>query len=313
MDISTNNVLRRLRHDAIRHDEWATKKLWRYVLGELVFFSPHWMVSTEQPPVYNSLRRIDIIVEDVNTVSGGAGILLVVEAKKGRASLGDIAEVETQAFTACMEYIIENGRKSVWAMTCFGPEARLWACYRNTTLLDPFFPREVGAGERSAYVDIKGSEESFTHAFGFMMANPVPHPAIIDTATSTYGAGEGSAAAQHYPAPYQAQAPDPSAASNINYSSGQPLVLDPEQCIGVVVKKVKDGQVTYTCPDGTSKITGSQWDAAQIVFAGEYHSCYTYTGQSGTRYWAWTLEPAVGEVAKKSKGKGKGKDKGTKH
>jgi hypothetical protein len=70
-------------------------------------------VSTEQPPVYNSLRRIDIIVENINTGSRELGLLLVIEAKKGRATLNDIIIVKTQAFSVYIEYIIKNQRKSL--------------------------------------------------------------------------------------------------------------------------------------------------------------------------------------------------------
>jgi hypothetical protein len=58
--------------------------------------------------VYNSLRRINIIVKNINTGSRELGLLLVIKAKKGRATLNDIIIVKTQVFSIYIKYIIKN-------------------------------------------------------------------------------------------------------------------------------------------------------------------------------------------------------------
>ncbi|KAI3328252.1 hypothetical protein F4824DRAFT_428824 [Ustulina deusta] len=95
--------------------------------ARVVFTESKWVVSSQQPPTHQpgELRRVDLVVEEIDSHAQTAGTLLFVEAKRAGASPSDIMEVEYQAFTAACVYYVETGIERLWTMTCVGSRARL--------------------------------------------------------------------------------------------------------------------------------------------------------------------------------------------
>lgn len=77
----------------------------------------------------------------------------------------------------------------------------------------------------------------------------------------------------------------------------------------VVVEEEQGSTFKLLLPDGSSvKVHSELWQEAWVLQEASWAGCYLYVSQkSGTRYWAWTLQPN-----KDSKGKGTGKRKGKK-
>lgn len=121
--------LRKLYSRALTLDEWATKGLWRHILSKAFPLEKGFLVLTEAPPIQaGSLRRVDLMVERSGE-DNLCPIILWGEAKKANSLGFDMAEVESQGFTAGMEHLMydRTGRTAVWVMTVFGPNARVWA------------------------------------------------------------------------------------------------------------------------------------------------------------------------------------------
>lgn len=152
--------------------------------------------ATEQPPVdHHTLRRIDLTVEKFHKDRGTLTLVMTGEGKKARASPNDIAEVETQAYTACIEHMLalENEeRKWVWTMTFLGCEARIWACDISTEILEPYYPKIYDSGDKSSYKDIEHSLDEFLTAFNYIKRHPIPTADMFKKKdTMNYGEGSG--------------------------------------------------------------------------------------------------------------------------
>ncbi|KAI0537838.1 hypothetical protein GGR58DRAFT_470060 [Xylaria digitata] len=156
MSIITDGRLQRLWADAQQHPEWATTRLWEYIFNRVVFTESKWVVSSQQPPTHQpgELRRVDLVVEEVDSNAQTVGTLLFVEAKRASASPRDIEEVEYQAFTAACAYSVETGIKCLWTMTCVGSKARLWVFHQKSTYLIPFVPPGDGLATIEEYLEI---------------------------------------------------------------------------------------------------------------------------------------------------------------
>ena len=167
-----NPILQDLARDANTYDEWATKRFWMYVLDKLVFTSPNWMVSSEQPPtrMHGNLRRVDLIVERLDEDI----TILFLEAKKHNAEVNDVADVEHQAFTACTEYLLNNNRRTVWAMTCVGTKARFWAQSLDTDYLTPVLPTDPHLGNIQSYIDYTRNRAEIHSQLEYIKENRIP-------------------------------------------------------------------------------------------------------------------------------------------
>jgi hypothetical protein len=180
MSISDDPIVRQLRDDAIRHDEWATVKYWLHLFQRYIFPEQNFVVATEQPPLATGTqRRVDITVE--NFKERTLFLQLVVEAKKGRATPRDIVEVETQLYSACYEHYTGNHtRRRIWAMSVTGPCVRIWAFDAELGFLTPALPVDNDHGEKASYIDFKTSETELMEYFAFIKQNLVPPDSIFD-------------------------------------------------------------------------------------------------------------------------------------
>lgn len=72
-------------------------------------------MSSQQPPTHQpgDLRRVDLVVEKIDSRATTVGTLLFLEAKRASASPSEIEEVEYQAFTAACAYSVETGIKHI--------------------------------------------------------------------------------------------------------------------------------------------------------------------------------------------------------
>lgn len=181
-------VLTKLYDDALRLPEFATKKLWTYIFNKIVFFDPQWIVGTEQPPTeYESLARIDVVVELFQNSS--LSVVLIAEKKRGKANPSTIKSLEGQVYDRCKEYLQASDRDAVWAITCFGPNFRLWLCRRTRHSLKAVYP-DVNSGSREAYCDVMKNWDDFLWYCNLIKENPEPSPSVMDQVT---GKGKGAA------------------------------------------------------------------------------------------------------------------------
>ncbi|OBR09203.1 hypothetical protein CH63R_07968 [Colletotrichum higginsianum IMI 349063] len=254
MSLMQNPILIKLRDDAERHDEWATVKFWNHVLTKYVFTEDHFVVSTEQPPVpLGSLRRVDVVIE---SWSGSRfHLLLFLEAKKGRAGPVDIAEVEAQAYSACLEHFQENTtRGQIWAMTCFGPNARFWVFDSQWPYLAPYYPVEGEHGQKSTYIDFKYHESAIMDTLRHIKGNPVPP-------------------AQVFRRPLQGA------------ESSETTLLSAESVTLVRVTKIRKTGPEIETFEGTKfKTVSARWSPAQCIVDGQVVDGYFYDGNSGAGY-----------------------------
>ncbi|KAB5572270.1 hypothetical protein GE09DRAFT_662807 [Coniochaeta sp. 2T2.1] len=156
MSLITSPRLHRLWNDAQIHPEWATTRLWEYIFNHVIFKDDKWVVSSQQPPTHQpgDLRRVDLIVEKMDSSATTIGTLLFLEVKRANAPPSVIQEVEYQAYTACCAYHVETGIKHIWTMTCVGSRARLWIFSERSLYLIPYIPSGQGLAERREYLEI---------------------------------------------------------------------------------------------------------------------------------------------------------------
>lgn len=165
--------------------EHATKEFWEYVFQKLVFFERKYMVSSEQPPeTYGTQRSVDLVVKE--GTQKGFPVILWREDKRGAASVGGIVEVESQGYTAGLEYLnsvisTSSDREAVWVMTGYGPHSRLWVYLKEdqTGLLEPIWPRDHSHGDRHMYIDFMDHEMEYQWMFSLIKGNPFPNTELI--------------------------------------------------------------------------------------------------------------------------------------
>ena len=173
MSISQNPMVKELRQEALRFDEYATTAYWEHIFNKYIFEGDSWSVASQQPPAPGSQRRMDLLVKGL-VAKGVFSYLLVVKAKSGPATPSDIETVEFQALYDCMEHLAYSQREKMWAMTCFGPRARLWAFQEGQEHLTQLFPVGNSLAERSEYADFAEEEDNFVKAFRLIAKNPEP-------------------------------------------------------------------------------------------------------------------------------------------
>ncbi|KAJ4321820.1 hypothetical protein N0V84_005115 [Fusarium piperis] len=181
MSIITTKTLERLWNDAQRYPEWATTRLWEHIFNRIAFPSGPWLVSSQQPPTHTpgDLRRVDLVVENVDTSQGNTMTLLFMEAKRASASPSDIITVETQAYTAACAYAVDLGSiEPIWTMTCVGSTFRLWIFDWGQEFLIPFFPETHGEA-KSDYIEISKRGTELLQHLNFIRRHPKPPPDLI--------------------------------------------------------------------------------------------------------------------------------------
>jgi hypothetical protein len=189
MSISQDWQLLQRREEALRLGDYATTKFWQRVFNKHIFNGDQWDVFSQQPPTPTSQRPNNLVIE-------GWGIraqeshshLLIVELKHGLATPKDTEEVQNQALNACAEHARHTNRETLWAMTCFGPNARLWAYSTLAPHLVGFYPKggnsniaddDSALRSRSLHLDICEKKVGFLDAFRHIKQNPDPSPDLF--------------------------------------------------------------------------------------------------------------------------------------
>lgn len=180
-------------------------------------------MSSQQPPTHQpgDLRRVDLIVEKLDSRARTVGTLLFLEAKRASASPSEIEDVEYQAFTAACAYHIETGIDRIWAMTCVGSCARLWIFSESTTYLIPYIPAGQGLAERTEYLEISTHGREIANGLEYikkhmtppqellkMTPSPRPANATLPAGWHDSEVGQLDSARQQYLPPMSADAMD---------------------------------------------------------------------------------------------------------
>ncbi|RMJ09580.1 hypothetical protein BHE90_005948 [Fusarium euwallaceae] len=185
MSIITTTTLERLWNDAQRYPEWATTRLWEHIFNRIAFPSEPWLVSSQQPPTHTpgDLRRVDLVVENIDPAQGNTMTLLFMEAKRASASPSEIITVETQAYTAACAYAVDlNSTEPIWTMTCVGSTFRLWIFDWEKEFLVPYFPATYDE-TKSAYLEISKRGTELLQHLNFIKRHPKPPQDLIGEAS----------------------------------------------------------------------------------------------------------------------------------
>jgi hypothetical protein len=100
---------------------------------------------------------------------------VIVEAKRQSTGVGDVQEVESQAFTASCAYLHWHRLKEVFAITAFGPNARIWSYTATHDYLTPYVPSTGGLSAKNEYIDADTAKAAaLTEGFEFIYKNLKP-------------------------------------------------------------------------------------------------------------------------------------------
>ncbi|KAH7111462.1 hypothetical protein B0J13DRAFT_659937 [Dactylonectria estremocensis] len=296
--------LRKLWDQVQKKPEWATTKFWEYVFKQNVFGSHHWAIASQQPPTddESDLRRVDLVVENIDD-RGNSTTLLFMEAKRANATLDQIDDVEYQAFTACCAHLYYTGKPAIWAMTCVGSKARLWAYRLNDDYITAFWPSGDGLSERSEYAEFSTQGQEILRKLNFIKHNPIPSEDVFlrppsprpASATLPVGWHDNEVAfinASAGPSSISAFQPDP--ASQFQPESAyQGLVVDANIAVEVTVDKYENNnyKCTRASDDGRFYVSGDAWVECHVQMSGNLYAGYSWTADSGGQYYTWSLEP----------------------
>lgn len=192
MDISifaSDKELLVLRERAKRFREHATTQFFLRYLSRHIFFESKWIHGCEVPPAdHHNQTRMDNAIQELAPHLGPTTLIfrLTVQAKHGKATDREIGAAESQSYALSWAYLHhwKGAIHAVWAMTCYGSSARLWACLmsdkQSMGMLVPFYPLEDSAGEKNSYRDIQEYENDFEWAFNYIKITPEPDPTVFD-------------------------------------------------------------------------------------------------------------------------------------
>lgn len=182
MSIINTDRLDRLWQEAQIHPEWATTRLWEYIFNHIIFKDEKWVVSSQQPATHQEgeLRRVDLVVEKMNSDATKVESVLFIEAKRASASTADIQAAEHQIFTAGYAYCIDAEVENVWAMTCIGSAARLWIVNNEVDYPIPFVPKGSGLSERSEYLEIAVNGQTITAGLEYIKRHTTPPESLVE-------------------------------------------------------------------------------------------------------------------------------------
>ncbi|KAM3503931.1 hypothetical protein MY11210_008540 [Beauveria gryllotalpidicola] len=259
IDFGNDEMLRVLYDNAQSLVEHATKEFWLYVFQKLAFPERNYLTSTEQPPVnYGTQRRVDIVIKMLQ--NGRLRVLIWKEDKEARAGQ-DIAELETQGFTAGCEHLDrgEPDREAFWVMTGYGTHSKLWAySTADQDHLVPIWPYEGGIGERSNYLNLRGNERVFEWMFEFIKDNPLPSSDLITKCRNREVSG---------------------------------FLVDASCDTFVKVIEIRPGR-DVNCQDvnGSAIRLGTSWYNSFVVIGNRREPCW-HIVQNSELYWTFDLDP----------------------
>ena len=178
------SIVRRLLSDANEIPyENTTTRFWEYVFTRLVFTTPEWVISSQQPPTGDphDLRRVDLMAEKMDRHRGTLTRMTYMEAKRARPTQQELVTVEYQGFTAGYAHCEHFGDDRISVMTCAGGYARLWVYERGGDYLTPWIPSTGGLGALDEYIEF-GDE--IMRGLRYIRDNRVPPARTLPSVSS---------------------------------------------------------------------------------------------------------------------------------
>lgn len=282
MSLITDGVRRRLWHDAQIFDEWAATRLWEYIIRRY-FDGNEFVVSSQQPPYVDTpttLRRVDLIVEHVSSVTGYSQTLLFFEAKKHGASRDEVMKCETQAWEAASSYYIQNNLShAVWYLTAVGTTYRVWIMDPRNESPVPFLPGVFSFENIHDYLDVDDWGRTLIKAFHYIQQHPAPPDKLMEETCPSPTVSSDQAMSSPSPMPEAAAA----AARN-------PIPLREDLWVeATVVHKDASKTISKVGNGETFESLLGDW---QPRYKSDGSLCYTYIDPATKFvYWTYTLEP----------------------
>lgn len=275
---------RRLYNDAQIHDEWATTRLWEYIMQHY-FHEDEFVVSSQQPPYVGfptPLRRVDLIVEHISSTTGDSYTILMMEAKKHGATETDILECETQAWEAAYSYSIRQPEiRFVWFVTVVGTTYRVWIMDPRVNRDHPVavLPGVHALGHLDEYLDLEPWGRNLAQMLRFIRSNHTPPKEYVDQNKTPSPASSNQEMSSPPPIPEAAAA-----------AAKAPIPLSEEFWIQVVITHRSAGRLVGRLNNG-AELESSEEDWTPR-YRSDYSVCYTYMEQTSQNvYWTPTLEP----------------------
>ncbi|KIW77024.1 hypothetical protein Z517_09470 [Fonsecaea pedrosoi CBS 271.37] len=178
----SDEVLLRL-WNRVQEDAWSDNvalNFWLHLYAKYLFSGKQWIVGVNNSPFDNDAFDIEPLKTDLSVqYLGHAGIqTLFFHMLTGKeATRGDLAEIEDQAYVACVKYLTANPDITlVYAVTSFGTRARIWFCRQGSDSLQELFGSDDGSddtAEASRYVEAHGGDAIvLRRGFSYMMTSP---------------------------------------------------------------------------------------------------------------------------------------------
>lgn len=156
-------VFEQLREDAVNSAEVFSTKALEYYFNKVIFTGSEFVYASQQPPSGNNPNdargdygRQDGALDKYSpNRPWGLSRRLGSQAKKLDCTGEELQTCEFQAYQDCLSYCDRTGEKTLWEMTSFGLNVRLWAYRHGDDYLTPFFPRGNYLADKTQYVDIQ--------------------------------------------------------------------------------------------------------------------------------------------------------------
>ncbi|KAG8412694.1 hypothetical protein J3458_013134 [Metarhizium acridum] len=193
-------------------------------------------------------------------------------------------------------------------MTCVGSKARIWAYKWNDDYVTPILPLGDELSEIGQYAEYSTHSKELVEALKHVKKNPIPDKATFEnpqsprplSATLPDGWHDREVAFMSSATSYQAEA-DPGTALLQLPRSGcvrqaqaadtYQGMLDPNQSYEITVERFENR--VYQClrvVDGARvNVPEGGWGQCTILSSETLYPCYSWVGESGTQYFAWSL------------------------
>lgn len=283
----------KLYNDARVQGEYATKRLWQYLL-RAPFPEKEWVISSEQPPSYTARpelkRRVDLVVEHMDLSGQPQTKVLFMELKKHNAPEQDIRECESQCFDAAFTFNVwdrqNKPHRSIWLQACIGTTTRFWVYNTDQESAEgsfPFLPGAFGLQGHDGYIDVHEHSALILEAYSYIRSHKVPPSKfLVFTAPSL--------SPEQEPPPPLPETASSSAPQVMDMSDVQGQIpLAQNLWLYVEVYKKEGDKINVRTQSGTRIRTDSSRWIQQFRQEGNLaRPCFAYIGKDGV-YWTWNL------------------------
>ncbi|KZF20491.1 hypothetical protein L228DRAFT_270558 [Xylona heveae TC161] len=160
MSVITNNCRNTLWEGARRgRTVAASSRLWYYLFTNEFFHGDQYVISPEPKPdkvVTVAPERFQGQIT-YTSITNGIFHLFIVQYRKYNISPDMIRLLETQAFEATSDLLVEKGCRRVHAATIIGTKIRCWHLEPGDSFLSPDFGEEGARGDIKDYVEVNSS------------------------------------------------------------------------------------------------------------------------------------------------------------